>query len=41
MKKPASFQTATSVTAPSAVRGSPSQLCDGRPNSPVICSSKP
>ena len=35
------FQTATSVTAPSAVRVSPSQLWDGRPNSPVICSSRP
>ena len=41
MKKPASFQIATSVTAPSAVDGLPSQLCEGRPSAPVICSSRP
>ena len=32
MKKPASFHTATTITAPRAVCGSPSQLCDGSPS---------
>ena len=41
MKKPASFHIATSVIAPKAVLWSPSQLCEGRPKKPVICSNKP
>ena len=32
MKKPASFQTATTIIAPSAVRRSPSQLWLARPS---------
>ena len=34
-------QIATSVIAASAVLWSPSQLCEGRPKKPVICSSNP
>ena len=41
MKKPASFQTATTIIAPSTVRLSPSQLWLGRPSACVICSSRP
>ncbi len=41
MKKPASFHTATTVMAASAVAGSPSQLRDGNPKTVPICSSRP
>ena len=41
MKKPASFQTVTTISAPSAVLLLPSQLWLGRPNAPVNCSSSP
>lgn len=41
MKKPDSFHIATTVTAPRAVPGVPSQLCAGRPKTPVTWSSRP
>src|SRR5258708_32496069 len=41
MKKPASFQIATTMTQASAVCGSPSQLRLEIPTKPVTCSSRP
>ena len=41
MKKPASFQIATTITQPSAVSGLPSQLRLGKPKAPVTCSRSP
>ncbi len=41
MKKPASFQTVTAISAASALFLLPSQLCAGKPKAPVICSSSP
>ena len=41
MKKPASFQIATTMTARRAVSCEPSQLCEAPPNRAVICSSNP
>jgi hypothetical protein len=41
MKKPASFQIATTITANSAVSFEPSQLRGVAPNRPVICSKSP
>jgi hypothetical protein len=41
MKNPASFHTATMVTAASAVSFEPSQLRAGSPKAPAICSTRP
>src|SRR5436190_4074851 len=41
MKKPASFQMATTVTQASAVEGSPSQLRVDMPSEVVTCSKRP
>ncbi len=41
MKKPASFQTVTTIRQPRAVLRLPSQLWLGNPRSPVTCSRSP
>jgi hypothetical protein len=41
MKKPASFHTATTISAGSTVSGEPSQLCAPKPSACMTCSSRP